>query len=120
MELENNPLKTTNKQIVEEVPWGIYVWELPNGEWLGDSDGNVMQVFCMKNDRAAVNAITDAARHYGYPEGKAVWLSGHRPVTDEEYEEQVMRERLGLVPDPLDYAALRDKERAERKWSKGT
>lgn len=113
-ELENNPLKTTGMREVEEVPWGMYVWELPDGEWLGDGDGNVMNVFCMKGDAAAVKALKDAARHYGYPDGKPAWLSGHRPVTDEEYEEQLMRERLGLVPDPMDYAAIRDQE----KWRK--
>jgi hypothetical protein len=112
----NDQYKNLRKEVVEEVPWGIYVWQTPDGEVLGDGD-NIMQVFCMKNDRAAIHAITEAARGYGYPEGKAVFMSGHRPVTDEEYDEQVMRERLGLVPDPLDYAALRDKERADKKFN---
>lgn len=108
-------LKTTGKKVVEEVPYGMYVWQTPDGEVLGDDDGNVMNVFCMKGDRKAINAITDAARYYGFPEGKPVWWSGKRPITDDELAEQEMRERMGLVPDPLDYAAIRDQEMALRQ-----
>lgn len=106
---------TTNKQIVEEVPYGMYVWECPDGEVLGDDDGNVMNVFCMKGDRRAIDAITQAARHYGFPEGRAVWWSGKRPITDEELQEQQTREKLGMVPDPMDYGALRDEMRANKQ-----
>lgn len=116
---EINPgFKTTNRQFVEEVPYGMYVWEIEeDGEKkvLGDDDGNVMNVFCMKGDRKALAALADAARHYGYPEGTPVWWSGKRRVSDEELEEQQMRERLGLTPDPLDYGAIKDEERARRQ-----
>lgn len=107
-------LKTTGKQVVEEVPYGMYVWQTPDGEVLGDDDGNVMNIFCMKGDRRAIAALTDAAKYYGFPEGKPVWWSGKRPISDEELAEQEMRERLGLVPDPLDYGAIRDEARAKR------
>lgn len=110
----NEGFRTTNREVVEEVPYGMYVWQTPDGEVLGDSDGNIMNVFCMKGDRRAIAAITEAARHYGYPEGKPVWWSGKRPITDEEYEEQLMREKLGLTPDPLDIGAIRDEMRAKR------
>lgn len=112
---ENLPgLKTTNRQMVEEVPYGMYVWETPDGEVLGDGDGNVMNVFCMKGDRKAIQALRDAARNYGYPEGKPVWWSGRRRITDDELEEQEARARLGLTPDPLDYGAMMDEMRAMR------
>lgn len=109
-------LKTTNRQQVEEVPYGMYVWEITDEDGqkvvLGDGDGNVMNVFCMKGDRRALAALADAAKHYGYPDGRAVWWSGKRRVTDEELEEQQTREKLGLIPDPLDYGAIRDEMRA--------
>lgn len=107
-------MKTTNKQVIKEVPWGVYVWQTPDGEFLGDGDGNFMLVFCEEGDRAAIKAITDAARHYGHPEGRAVYWSGRRPISDEEYEHQLAREKAGLVPDPLDIGAIRDEERALR------
>lgn len=106
---------TTNKQIIEEVPYGMYVWECSDGEVLGDDEGNVMNVFCMKGDRKAIDAITQAARHYGFPDGKAVWWSGKRPITDEELQEQQTREKLGMIADPLDYGAIRDEMRAKKQ-----
>lgn len=103
-------IETTNKQVIEDVPYGCYVWQCPDGEFLGDGE-HFMLVFATKGDTTAIKAIADAARHYGYPEGKAVWWSGVRPVSDEEYESQLSRAEQGLIPDPLDIAAI--KEEAE-------
>lgn len=108
-------LKTTGRNVVEEVPYGMYVWRCADGEIAGDGDGNIMNVFCMKGDKAAIKAITNAAHYYGFGEGGQVeWWSGKRPISDEQYEEQLARQEAGLVPDPLDYGAIRDEERALR------
>lgn len=107
-------LKSLGKQVVEEVRYGMYVWQTPDGEVLGDEDGNVMNVFCMKGDRKAIDALTQAARHYGFAEGKPVWWSGKRRITDEELEEQQLRAKFGLEPDPLNYAAIKDEQREQR------
>lgn len=107
-------LTTTNKQFVDEYSFGIYVWELSDGSVLGDGDGHIMNVFGTRNDRRAINAITQAAKSYGFPDGKPVFWQGKRPITDEEYEEQRMREKFGLVPDPLDYGAINDEIRAKQ------
>lgn len=107
-------LKTTNKQVVDEYAYGMYVWQTPDGEILGDGD-NIMNVFCMKGDRKAIAALTEAARGYGFPEGQPVWWPGKRRVSDEEYEHQRMREQAGLVPDPLDWRAIQEEEKALRQ-----
>lgn len=107
-------LTTTNRSEVKEVPYGVYVWQTPDGEFLGDGDGNFMLIFSTEGNQDSIKKITEAARHYGYPEGKPVFWSGKRPITDEEYEEQLMRERLGMVPDPLDYGAIRDEAKAAK------
>ena len=109
-------LKTTGRQEVDEVPYGLYVWECSDGEILGDGDGNFMNVFCMKNDRKAIEALRQAAIGYGYGDGKPVWWGGKRRITDEELEEQESRARLGLTPDPLDYGAIKDEMRAAKKY----
>lgn len=114
MEESLKGLKTTGKQVVEEVPYGMYVWQFPDGEIAGDGEGNIMNVFCMKGDLRAIKAISDAAKHYGFHEGSPVWWSGKRPISDEELAEQETRARLGLIPDPLDYAAIRDEERSAK------
>lgn len=101
-------LKTTNRSAVEEVSYGMYVWENPDGEVFGDDDGNVMNVFCIKGNKEAIRALTEAAKYYGAGEGKPVWWPGKRRIDDEELEYQRMRERMGLIPDPMDIAAHRD------------
>jgi len=111
-------LTTTNRQEVDEYSWGVYVWEIEEDglkKVLADDDGNFMLIFSTKGDREKIKKLADAARHYGFPEGRPVFWSGKRPITDEEYQEQLMREKLGLVPDPLDVGALRDEARANNQ-----
>lgn len=108
-------LKTTNRQVIKEVAWGVYVWKCADGEFLADQDGNFMLVFCEEGDRAAIKALTEAAKHYGFPDGTPVYWTGKRPISDEEYEHQLARSKAGLVPDPLDIGAIRDEERALRQ-----
>lgn len=111
-------LKTVNKEVIEEVPYGLYVWVCPD-EWVvQDDDGNVMNVFAMKGDLKAIDALRQAAAYYGFPEGRAVFWSGRRRIDDEELEHQVQRQRWGLEPDPLNYAALVD-EAKERNMTNG-
>lgn len=101
--------KNTGKQLIEEVPYGMYVWETTrDGEtWIvQDDDANVMNVFAMKGDREAIRAITEAAAYYGFPHGRAVFWSGRRRITDEELDEQLLRQQWGLEPDPQNYPAL--------------
>jgi hypothetical protein len=108
-------LKTNRRQVVKEVPWGVYVWQLPSQEFLADEEGNFMLVFCEEGNQEAIEALTIAAKGYGFPEGKAIYWSGKRPITDEEYEHQLARAKAGLTPDPLDIGAIRDEERALRE-----
>lgn len=109
-------LKTTNKQVIREVPWGMLVWQCESGEFAADQDGSLMHVFL--DDRNAQRlsraeaALTEAAKSYGFPEGKPVFLSGRRPISDEELEHQLARADAGLIPDPLDIAAINEEAAA--------
>lgn len=108
-------LSLVNRQVVEEdMPYGVYVWQTPDGEFLGDDDGNFMLIFSQKGDRAKITKLSEAAKHYGYPEGRAVFWAGRRPISDEEYEHQLARQRAGLTPDPLDIGALREERDSAR------
>lgn len=112
-------LTTTNKTAVEEYSYGMYVWVTPEGWVVQDDDANVMNVFCMKGDRVMIAKLAEAAAYYGFPEGKPVWWSGRRRIDDEEFEHQIERERMGLVPDPFDIAAIKDEERALKNRGNG-
>lgn len=107
-------LNTTGKQIVEEVPYGTYVWRMNDGTYLVDEEYRHLSIFCIKGDQKAIKALSDEARNLGFPDGYAEWKSGVRKITDEEYEEQEARQKLGLVADPYDWGAIRDQIQASR------
>lgn len=109
---------TTNREIVEEEPYGTYVFQCSDGEFLGDADGRLLCVFGFKGDRTKIEALEKAAKHYGYDDGRVVYWPGQRPVTDEEYEEQEDRMQRGLVPDPLDYGAIMDELKAKKQYGR--
>lgn len=102
-------------QFVNEVPYGVYVWEVEGGKWVGDDQGNyLMSPLCMRGNVKVVNALTEEVKslsRYAYDHGKPIFLAGRRPVTDEEYEEQVERYKAGKVPDKLDLPAHLDERR---------
>lgn len=95
-------------QVVEETDWGLFLWEMPGGALVCDSDGNYLNIPGNKSDMKKVKILEDEARSLGLTEGRPVFFSGHRRVTDEEYEYQKQRLEWGLTPDELDYGAARD------------
>ena len=94
----------------------MLVWQTPEGEYIVDEGGNFMHVFVSNQDPALLErakvALRDAARSYGIPDGQPVFWGGRRPIDDEELESQLARAEAGLVPDPLDIAAIRDEAKA--------
>lgn len=94
--------------IVEETRLGIYVWEMPDGRWIGDDDGNFLSITSTKGNRSRIALLADAVRHYGIYEGQPKFLSGKRKIDDEEFEYQNQRLRWGLTPDPLDIGTFKD------------
>ncbi len=96
------------KQIVEETTLGIYVWEMPDGRWIGDDDGNFLSVTSMKGNRVKMDMLAREVRSYGIYEGQPKFLSGRRKIDDEEFEYQKQRLEWGLVPDQLDIGVYKD------------
>lgn len=112
-------LKTTGRKQVEEVPFGTYVFRCKDGEYMGDSEGHLMCIFGFRNDREKIKKMWEAAKYYDKEAaegGEVEFWSGQRPITDEEYDEQVARQKLGLIPDPLDYGAHYDELRSKRQY----
>lgn len=107
-------LNPVNRQIVDESPFGVYVWQCADGEFLGDEEGRLLSINSVVGDREKIEALRKVAAHNGYGDGRAVFWSGQRKISDEEAEEQLQRQKSGLVPDPLDIAALEDEIRASR------
>jgi hypothetical protein len=91
---------------VEEVNHGIYVWQMPDNSVVMDEDGNYLSIPSIRGDIRQIQKLKNAAKNYGLTEGKPLFFSGHRQVTDEELEEQKSRAELGMVPDPQDLPAM--------------
>lgn len=114
MDLSNLNKKKTPR-VIEEVPYGLYVWEMPDGKWVGDEDGNFLNIAAIKGDYERISQLAAAARSYGINEGKPVFLSGHRQIDDEEYARQKTRMTLGLIPDENDIPALQEELRNAKR-----
>ena len=106
--------ETKGMSIVEEVPYGTYVWKMNDGTYLVDEQYRHLSIFCIRGDQRAIEALTREARNLGFPEGAPEWKTGARKITDDEYEEQEARQRMGLVADPLDFGAIQDSIKASR------
>jgi hypothetical protein len=102
-------IKRTNYQINdEESTLGIYVWEMPDGRWVGDDDGNFLSITSKKGNKSRIDLLADAVRNFGITDGQPKFLSGRRKIDDEEFEYQQQRLKWGLTPDPLDIGAYKD------------
>lgn len=106
-------MKKPKARIVSETNVGIYVWQLPDGNFVADGL-NVLSIDAVRGDIQKMAAIQKAAKAYGYPEGKPVFCEGYRKITDEEFEIQYARMMQGLTPDPLDIGVYQDEMRRNR------
>jgi hypothetical protein len=91
---------------IDESNWGLYCWVMPDETIIMDEEGAYLSIPSMKGDIRQIKKLKDVARNYGLGEGKPIFFSGHRVVTDEELIEQRQRMELGLVPDPQDLPAM--------------
>lgn len=86
--------------------WGTYVWKKANGKWFTDGNGNVLNVPSNKGDENQIAKLKEAARHFGEPDGQAVFFPGAARISDEEYTEQIDRMKQGLIPSLNDIGAV--------------
>lgn len=71
------------------------------GLYLSDGDGHFLTMPGYENDLTCITKMRQAARYYGVEEeGKPVWRSGHRQVTDAEFDLGMERLLDGKEFDP--------------------
>lgn len=75
--------------IPNQSKWGVYLWELPDGTFLGDSDGNYLSIDAWIGDLTAIKKMRQAAAGYGFPEGNVKFAPGRQRITQSEYEDQM-------------------------------
>ena len=110
-------IRNIKKEIIEDSVLGIYVWEMPDGRWIGDDDGNFLSVTSKKGNRSRIDALAREVSSYGIYEGQPKFLSARRKINDEEFAEQEQRLKWGLVPDPLDIGSYKDEMKALKRES---
>jgi hypothetical protein len=104
---------------IDEVNWGVYVWQMPDGSVVRDEEGAYLSIPSVRGDIRQINKLKKAALEYDLGEGEPMFFSGHRVVTDEELEEQKSRAELGLVPDPQDLPAMMEYVQEMREMELG-
>jgi hypothetical protein len=86
--------------------FGTYVWMKPNGKPFMDSDKNVLSIEGIKDDKAKIKELAEAAKYWGQPDGRAVFYPNMKKISDEEHSEQVDRMNQGLIPSMNDLGAV--------------
>ena len=106
------------RTLIDEYNWGVYIWKTPENKVVKNENGDFLMIMSKKGDAKQIEKLRRAAAECGIDGGTPVFWSGHRPVSEEEYQEQVSRLTVGLVPDKLDYYAA--KEELESRKLHGT
>lgn len=98
----------TKVRIIEEnfSSFGTYVWYKVNGRPFSDGNGNVLSIEGMKDDKARIRELSDAAKHYGQADGRAMFFPNTKKISDEEHSEQLDRMSQGLIPNLNDLGAV--------------
>lgn len=109
-------IKNARKSVVKDPgdQFGVYLWQMPNGAYVSDSDRNFLAVRAEYGSIIQQAKLRAAAKTHGINEGQPVFFPGHYPVSDAEYDEQVGRAADGLVPDKNDIGALVDEAKAKK------
>ena len=107
------------RTVVEETDYGLYVWEV-DGKWVGDDDGHYLCIASKKYDINKIKELERVVRGFMRDldevfRGRPVFLAGRRAVSDEEYEEQQLRARAGLIPDKYDVGAMQEELKYAKK-----
>ena len=109
-------LKKPRVTLVEENPgWGLYAWRKADGKLFMDDDNNLLNIPSRWGDLEKISQITQAAAYYGEPEGKPEFIPGLQRATEEGYNEQVERMKVGMLPTMNDFGAVKDAKRAGRE-----
>lgn len=105
--------KLKNAQVVVEDDFGVCVWRMPDGAYLGDGEGRFLSLQGKLHDPIIEIKMSKAAQYYLGEEAKLggpLWLPGSRQVTDNEADDQMERLLNGRIPDVADQASQLEKK----------
>lgn len=116
MSNKRKAMRKPRVSVVEENPgWGVYAWrKASDGKIFMDEFGGLLNIPSRQGDIEKISQISKAAAYYGEPEGTPVFIPGIQRTTDEEYEIQRERMKVGLLPTMNDFGAVVDAKKAAR------
>lgn len=109
-------MNSTNRAIVDDVDYGVYIWRDEKGRAVVDADYNYMLIPSKKGDLRKIALLREAAAAHGITTGGPEFCAGSRPISDAEWEHQKAREAAGLVPDEYDLGNLIDEYRYSKRF----
>lgn len=112
--MEQMPRKPKTR-IVDHTIYGVYVWQLPTGEYFSDGNQNYLSIASVKGDIGKMAKLQRAAASYGKSEGAPVFMAGNRKITESEYAQQWERYLQGDLPDEYDVGAILGDLRQEKE-----
>ena|ERR1044072_131500 len=101
-------MKKGKTRVVSETNIGIYVFRLPNGDYVMDDELRVLSIAATRGDIQKMKELTLAAKVHGFDEGTCEFVEGARKVSDEEFILQYDRFMEGYIPDPYDIGNMQD------------
>jgi hypothetical protein len=93
---------------VDQFEYGVYVAKNHEGKYIIDQEGNHLSISSKKNDTKRMRELAEAARSFGIDNIQFEFRSGATKISDEEFEEQLERQRNGQVPDKYDLGVMID------------
>ena len=100
--------KNLRMRVEQETPYGLYVWKMPDGRYVGDGEGRLMAIASAQGDLKRIAKLAAEAKALGIEEGEPHYMPDKYPVSDHEYEEQQERMESGIMADPADPGNLSD------------
>lgn len=104
-----------NGSVSDGIPYGVYIWRI-NGKPVVDEDYNYLQIASRRGDQKKIAALRRFVNEeLGIFEGEPSFEEGSRPISQEEWEDQMARAQAGEVPDPYDLGNLIDEYNYHRE-----
>jgi hypothetical protein len=101
-----NKPRNARSKVVDHVPYGVYVWQLPDGRYFMDDHQNFLSIASEVGDIKRMATLARRAAEYGEPHGAPVFMAGNTKISEQEYQDQWQRQLAGEIADPLDVGAI--------------
>jgi hypothetical protein len=96
------------RKVSDNIGVGVYAWKMPDGNILGDADGNVLSVSSRIGDLRNMARIKEYVnKELGIFDGQPYFLDGAMKLTETENDVQIEQMLDGYIPD-WDLGSLKD------------